>query len=84
VVLVSSISNVFTSKTSLANKWMSFSSSNLALVKPVEQAKQQMLRTYCPKYMRTYSLDALTQLQFSLVVVTICHTKAHLKFAARK
>ena len=32
VVLVSSISNFFTNKTSLANKWMSFSSSNLALV----------------------------------------------------
>merc|ERR1712051_836911 len=31
VVLVSSISNVFTNKTSLANKWMSFSSSNSAL-----------------------------------------------------
>ena len=31
VVLVSSISNFFTNKTSLANKWMSFSSSNLAL-----------------------------------------------------
>jgi hypothetical protein len=33
VVLVSSISNFFTNKTSLANKWMSFSSSNLALGK---------------------------------------------------
>jgi hypothetical protein len=32
VVLVSSISNFFTNKTSLANKWMSFSNSNLALV----------------------------------------------------
>ena len=31
VVFVSSISNFFTNKTSLANKWMSFSSSNLAL-----------------------------------------------------
>ena len=31
VVLVSSISNFFTNKNSLANKWMSFSSSNLAL-----------------------------------------------------
>ena len=31
VVLVSSISNFFSNKTSLANKWMSFSSSNLAL-----------------------------------------------------
>ena len=31
VVLVSSISNFFTNKTSLANNWMSFSSSNLAL-----------------------------------------------------
>jgi hypothetical protein len=31
VVLVSSISNFFTNKTSLANKWMSFISSNLAL-----------------------------------------------------
>jgi hypothetical protein len=31
VVLVSSIYNFFTKKTSLANKWMSFSSSNLAL-----------------------------------------------------
>ena len=31
VVLVSSISNFFTNKISLANKWMSFSSSNLAL-----------------------------------------------------
>ena len=31
VVLVSTISNFFTNKTSLANKWMSFSSSNLAL-----------------------------------------------------
>jgi hypothetical protein len=31
VVLVSSISNFFTDKTYLANKWMSFSSSNLAL-----------------------------------------------------
>ena len=31
MVLVSSISNFFTNKTSLANKWMSFSSSNLAL-----------------------------------------------------
>ena len=31
VVLVSAISNVSTNKTSLANKWMSFSSSNLAL-----------------------------------------------------
>jgi hypothetical protein len=30
-VLVSSISNLFTDKTSLANKWMSFSSSNSAL-----------------------------------------------------
>ena len=30
VVFVSSISNFFTNKTSLANKWMSFSSSNLA------------------------------------------------------
>jgi len=33
VILVSSISNFFTTKTSLANKWMSFSSSNLALGK---------------------------------------------------
>ena len=32
VVLVSSISNFFSSKTSLANKWMSFSSNNSALV----------------------------------------------------
>jgi hypothetical protein len=32
VVLVSLISNFFNDKTSLANKWMSFSSSNLALV----------------------------------------------------
>ena len=32
VVLISFISNFFTNKTSLANKWMSFSSSNLALV----------------------------------------------------
>ena len=32
VVLVSSVSNFFTNKTSLANKWTSFSSSNLALV----------------------------------------------------
>ena len=32
VVLVSSISNFFTNKTSLANKWMSFSSSNSALM----------------------------------------------------
>ena len=32
VVLVLSISNFFTNKTSLANKWMSFSSNNLALV----------------------------------------------------
>ena len=32
VVLVSSISNFFNNKTSLANKWMSFSSSNSALV----------------------------------------------------
>jgi hypothetical protein len=31
VVLVSSISNFFTNKTSLANKWMSFSSSKLTL-----------------------------------------------------
>ena len=31
VVLISSISNFFTNKTSLANKWMSFSSSDLAL-----------------------------------------------------
>ena len=31
VVLVSLISNFFTNKTSLVNKWMSFSSSNLAL-----------------------------------------------------
>ena len=31
MVLVYSISNFFTNKTSLANKWMSFSSSNLAL-----------------------------------------------------
>jgi hypothetical protein len=31
VVLVSSISSFFDSKTALANKWMSFSSSNLAL-----------------------------------------------------
>ena len=31
MVLVSLISNVFTNKNSLANKWMSFSSSNLAL-----------------------------------------------------
>ena len=31
VVLVSSISNFFTNKTLLANKWMSFSSSNSAL-----------------------------------------------------
>ena len=31
VVLVSLISNFFTNKTSLANKWMSFSSSNSAL-----------------------------------------------------
>ena len=31
MVLVSAISNFFTNKTSLANKWMSFSSSNLAL-----------------------------------------------------
>ena len=31
MVLLSSISNFFTNKTSLANKWMSFSSSNLAL-----------------------------------------------------
>ena len=31
VVLVSSISNFFTNKTSLANRWMSFSSSNSAL-----------------------------------------------------
>ena len=34
VVLVSAISNFFTNKTSLANKWMSFSSSNLALGNP--------------------------------------------------
>ena len=34
MVLVSSISNFFTNKTSLANKWMSFSCSNLALVWP--------------------------------------------------
>jgi hypothetical protein len=33
MILVSSISNVFTNKTSLANKWMSFSSSNSALKK---------------------------------------------------
>ena len=33
VVLVSLISNFFTNKTSLANKWMSFSSSNSALDK---------------------------------------------------
>ena len=33
VVLVSSISNFFTNKTSLENKWMSFSSSNSALSK---------------------------------------------------
>ena len=32
MVLVSLISNFFTNKTSLANKWMSFSSSNSALV----------------------------------------------------
>ena len=32
VVLVSSISNVFTNKTSLANKWMSFSRSDFALL----------------------------------------------------
>ena len=32
VVLVSLISNFVTNKTSLTNKWMSFSSSNLALV----------------------------------------------------
>ena len=32
VVLVSSISNIFTNKTYLANKWMSFSNSNLALI----------------------------------------------------
>ena len=31
--MVSSISNYFTNKTFLANKWMSFSSSNLALVR---------------------------------------------------
>ena len=31
VVLVSSISNIFTNKTSLANKWMSFGNSNSAL-----------------------------------------------------
>ena len=31
VVLASSISNFFTNKTSLANKWMRISSSNLAL-----------------------------------------------------
>ena len=31
VVLVSSISNIFTNKTSLADKWMCFSSSNSAL-----------------------------------------------------
>jgi hypothetical protein len=31
MVLVSSIYNFFTNKTSLANKWMSFSSSNSAL-----------------------------------------------------
>ena len=31
VVLVSSIFNFFTNKTSLVNKWISFSSSNLAL-----------------------------------------------------
>ena len=35
VVLVSSISNFFTDKTSLANKWMSFSSSNWALTETV-------------------------------------------------
>ena len=34
MVLVSSISNVFASKTSLANNWMSFSSSTLALLLP--------------------------------------------------
>ena len=33
MVLVSLISNFFNNKTSLANKWMSFSSSNLALEK---------------------------------------------------
>ena len=38
VVLVSSISNFFTNKTSLAKEWMSFSSSNSALV---------VLRIYC-------------------------------------
>ena len=32
VVLVSSISNFFTNKTSLANKWISFSSSDSALI----------------------------------------------------
>ena len=32
VVLVSSISNFFTNKTSLANKWMSFISNNLAFL----------------------------------------------------
>ena len=36
VVLVSSISNFFTNKTPLANKWMSFSSSNSALYKKTE------------------------------------------------
>ena len=47
MVLVSLISNLFTNKTSLANKWMSFSSSNLALELAMHRA---MLNQYETAY----------------------------------
>ena len=42
MVLVSSISNIFTNKTSLANKWTSFSSSNLALA--ISKYRKQIVK----------------------------------------
>ena len=46
VVLVSSISNFFTNKTYLVNKWMSFSSSRLALagLKTMLESKDSTLK----------------------------------------
>ena len=44
VVLVSSISDFFTNKTSLANKWTSFSSSNLALA--ISKYRKQIVKLH--------------------------------------
>ena len=48
VFLVSLISNFFTNKISLANKWMSFSSSNLALECPYFfEARAEIQKHFC-------------------------------------